>query len=136
MKRILVLSVAAAGLGLAAGASASPTSTLVIRHQVHGCHSWSLDGGAYKPTQAFRLARGGSLVIRNNDMMPHTLLKVSGPAFVVTGKVLMNHMGASVKLTFPKAGVYKLTTRAGEDYMAGMKTVGEDNVLRATITVS
>jgi hypothetical protein len=50
----------------------------------------------------------------------------------------MNHMSASVKVTFSKAGVYKLTTRAGEDYpsMKGMKTIGEDNVLRLTVKVS
>jgi hypothetical protein len=37
---------------------------------------------------------------------------------------------------FPAKGVYKLMTKAGEDYMEGMKTTGEDNVLRAIVTVS
>ena len=34
--------------------------------------------------------------------------------------------------------VYTLGTKAGEDYpsMAGMKTVGEDNVLRLVVTVT
>jgi len=27
-------------------------------------------------------------------------------------------------------------TKAGEDYMAGVKTIGEDNVLRLTVVVS
>jgi hypothetical protein len=36
-----------------------------------------------------------------------------------------------------KAGVYKFTTKAGEDYSwaSNMKTTGEDNVLRLTVTV-
>ena len=41
-----------------------------------------------------------------------------------------------MKVTFSKAGVYKLTTKPGEDYMKGMKTIGEDNVLRLTVKVS
>ena len=47
-------------------------------------------------------------------------------------------MGTTVKVTFTHAGVYRFTTKAGEDYpaMAGMKTVGEDNVLRLTVTVT
>ena len=48
---------------------------------------------------------------------------------------MMGRMGATVKVTFPAAGVYKLTTKAGEDYMQGMKTIGEDNVLKLTVTV-
>ena len=32
--------------------------------------------------------------------------------------------------SFTKAGVYRFTTKAGEDYTKGIKTVGEDNVLR------
>ena len=39
-------------------------------------------------------------------------------------------------MTFPAKRVYKLTTKAGEDYMEGTKTIGEDNVLRAIVTVS
>ena len=45
-------------------------------------------------------------------------------------------MGASLKITLIKPGVYHFTTKAGEDYMAGMKTIGEDNVLRLTVVVS
>jgi hypothetical protein len=49
---------------------------------------------------------------------------------------MLARMGASSKVTFSKAGVYKLTTRPGEDYMAGVKTTGDDNVLTLTVTVS
>ena len=47
-------------------------------------------------------------------------------------------MGASLKVTFTQPGVYHFTTKPGEDYpgMNGMKTIGEDNVLRLTVVVS
>ena len=49
---------------------------------------------------------------------------------------LMGRPGATLKVTFPKAGVYRLTTKFGEDYMPMGETVGEDNVLHAIVTVS
>jgi hypothetical protein len=49
---------------------------------------------------------------------------------------MMARMGASAKVTFTKPGVYKFTTKVGEDYMSGVKTTGEDNVLKLTVTVS
>ena len=136
---------------LAGGASAAGSgSTLLIRHQLHGCHSWSANGDAYKATQAIKLHRGASLSVTNNDVMPHKLIETSGPAVTFTrGKTgmgmglkgtftpaMLPRMGSSSKLTFTKPGVYKFTTKAGEDYMTGVKTVGEDNVLRVTVTVS
>jgi hypothetical protein len=47
-------------------------------------------------------------------------------------------MGAVVKITFSKDGVYRFTTKAGEDYpaMKGMETIGEDNVLKLKVVVS
>ena len=45
MKRILILATVV-GLASAAAASAHSTgATLVIRHQLHGCHSWSVKSG-------------------------------------------------------------------------------------------
>ncbi len=44
-------------------------------------------------------------------------------------------MNATTSVRFTRAGVYKFATKAGEDYMKGVKTVGEDNVLRLTVTV-
>ena len=154
MKGILLLTVLGTALvAFAVPALAAPVgATLVIRHQVRGCHSWSLNGGAWKATQHIRLARGGSLVVTNNDVMFHKLVKVSGPAVAfqllktgspMKGTVklpwapgLMGRPGATVKVTFPKAGVYRLTTKFGEDYMPMGATVGEDNVLHAIITVA
>ena len=48
----------------------------------------------------------------------------------------MNHAGATTHVKFAKAGVYTFTTRAGEDYMKGVKTIGEDNVLKLKVTVT
>lgn len=47
-------------------------------------------------------------------------------------------MGASLRVTLTRPGVYHFRTKAGEDYpmMAGIKTIGEDNVLRLTVVVS
>jgi len=153
MKRLLILTAAVGGLAFALTASAAPTNaTLTIRHQLRGCHSWSLNGGAFKPSQTVRLAKGGSIVVTDNDVMSHQLVKVSGPAvsFALVTKGMpmkaavkqpwapgmMGSMGASIKATFPAAGVYTLKTVAGEDYMAGMKTIGEDNVLHLRVVVS
>ena len=96
---------------------------------------WLAGGTA---TLSTSLARGGTITFMNMDVMPHKLLKTSGPAIHFFGKPNMNHMSASVKVTFSKAGVYKLTTKAGEDYpnMGSMKTIGEDNVLHLTVRVS
>ena len=136
---------------LASGASAAGSgSTLVIRHQLQGCHSWSANGDAYKPAQAIKLHRGASLSVTNNDVMPHKLIETSGPAVTFTrlkagmgmglkgtfAPAMLPRMGSSSKVTFTKPGVYKFTTKAGEDYMTGVKTVGEDNVLRLTVIVS
>jgi len=135
-----ILSIAAAALvgaaALVSSALAAPGATLTIRHQTRGCHSWSVNGGAFKATQRTTLARGGTITFMNMDVMPHKLVKTSGPAIHFAGKPNMNHMNASVKVTFSKAGTYKLTTKPGEDYMKGMKTIGEDNVLRLTVKVS
>ncbi len=138
---------------LAALAPAAPGSTqasLVIRHQVRGCHSWSLNGGAYGTSQTVVTRHGSSISITNNDVMPHKLVQTSGPAVAITRlkagtsmgmkgmmpPAMLARMGSSAKVTFSKAGVYKFTTKVGEDYTSGVKTSGEDNVLRLTVTVS
>jgi plastocyanin len=125
---------------IAAGtASAASTSgaSVVIRHQVRGCHSWSVNGGAFKASQSITLKRGSWLTVTNNDVMPHKLVLKSGPALRIAPANL-GHMGALVKVTFARPGVYHFVTKPGEDYaaMAGMKTIGEDNVLRLTVTVT
>jgi plastocyanin len=153
MKRTLFALTLVAFLGLAATvASARPTTTLLIRHQVRGCHAWSVNGGAFKVSQTVRLTRGSTLTVVNNDVMAHKLIKTAGPKVTMhtvpshlgdmshqfKGPGVMAHMGAAVHVTFSKAGVYRFTTKAGEDYMnmKGMETIGEDNVLTLKVVVS
>jgi hypothetical protein len=45
-------------------------------------------------------------------------------------------MSARAHVGFPAKGTYVFTTKAGEDYMQGIKTIGEDNVLKLTVIVS
>lgn len=155
MLAVLTVVVAVAGVASAvafASGSAGAHPALVIRHQLHGCHAWSLNGDAYKASQTVALRRGGSISITNDDVMPHKLVVTSGPAVTVTrlkagtamamgpkgpfSPAMLARMGSSAKVTFNKAGIYTLTTRPGEDYMSGVKTIGDDNVLKLTVTVS
>jgi plastocyanin len=117
--------------------AASPQATLTIRHQMHGCHAWSLNGGAYKASQSVALARGGTLKVIDNDVMAHRLVQLSGTKVTIRSAA-MKKMSASATVNFAKAGVYKFTTKPGEDYKwaAKMKTMGEDNVLRLVVRVS
>ena len=138
MKRLYAITAAVALVGVtAAVASAAPSSsTIVIRHQLRGCHAWSVNGGTYKAAQSTTIGRRGTITIVDNDVMSHKLVQLSGPAVRFIGKPAMSHVGASVRVVFPKAGVYRFTTKAGEDYMKGVKTIGEDNVLKLRVKVS
>jgi len=155
IKRTLPPLAAGIAAALVAGGCTAATTpshaSLVIRHQVRGCHSSAVNGGPFKVSQTIILRRGSWITVANNDVMPHKLVKTSGPAVRMWnlktpmnsmglrghfGPGMMAHMGATTKVTFSRAGLYRFTTKAGEDYMPGMKTVGEDNVLRLTIKVS
>jgi plastocyanin len=140
LKRASLILTLAATLVIASAASAAPTAghaSLLIRHQVQGCHAWSIDHGAFKASQSLKLHRGATLTLTNNDVMPHKLVLTSGPALTIAHPTL-NHMGASLKVTLTHPGTYRFTTKPGEDYptMGGMKTTGEDNVLKLTVVVS
>lgn len=139
-KRTSLLLLALAIAGVVAGTAISATTTprhasILIRHETHGCHSWSANGGAFKASQSITLRRGGSLTVTNSDVMPHRLVLTSGPALRITNAML-SHMGASLKVILSKSGVYHFTTKPGEDYMSGVKTTGEDNILKLTVVVS
>ena len=131
MKVFLVLVVAAA---FAAPASASSGVNLTIRHQKVGCHSWAIGNGAYKPVQSLTVKAGTALTFTDNDVMPHTLIQLSGSKVAMRG-AFMHKMGATAKLVLAKRGTYVFGTKADEDYMKGVTTVGEDNVLRLIVTV-
>jgi plastocyanin len=133
---VAALAACSAALVVSSASAQGAAATLTIRHQTNGCHSWSFNSGAYKAAQSITLSRGVTLAVRNNDVMPHTLVRTSGPAVQVRAPK-MSRMGAVAKVHFTKAGVYRFKTRAGEDYSwaSHMETKGEDNVLRLTVTV-
>lgn len=130
-------------------ATAGGGATLLIRHQYAHCHTWSLNGGAFKAAQRVTLARGATLTVIDDDVMPHRLVKLAGSAVTMrngtaTGMMggytsqtpgLMSHMGASTTVSFSKPGIYRFRTRAGEDYMPGIRTGGADSVLTLTVAV-
>jgi plastocyanin len=131
---VLVASLIAAS---AAAAATGGHASLLIRHQARGCHTWSVDGANFRATQTVKLRHGSLLVLTNNDVMPHTFVLTSGPKVRIAHPRL-GHMGASLTITLARPGTYHFTTKPGEDYpgMDGMKTIGEDNVLRLTVVVS
>lgn len=151
MKRLLFLT-ALAGLAFAVTASAATPPTLVIHHQQRGCHNWSLNGGPMSVIQSLRVAKGGSILVTNDDVMYHKLIKLSGPA--ATYKVtsygttikhavklpwapgMMGRPGATLRVTFPAKGTYVFKTAFGEDWMPMPETTGDDNTLRLVVTVS
>jgi hypothetical protein len=158
MKRLmplLLLSVVA--LVSAAVVSAAPKSaSLQINHFKQGCHNWSLNGGPYQVHQVARLARGATLLVTNDDLMVQDLVKTSGPAvhlqlvrqshmgkmhmtMPMNGKAspyAMSHMGAQLKVTFPSAGRYQFKLIDRGDYFDNIVTIGDDNMLTLTVTVS
>ena len=145
----------------APAALATPAATLTISHQLRGCHAWSLDGGRDRVAQTLHLRRGSTLAVVDYDVMPHRLLQLAGPSVRMrnlpassgmpmmgpgtsgmpmmgsqsAGPGMMNGMGAATRVAFARPGVYRFTTRPGEDYMAGVKTIGPDNRLRLTVVV-
>jgi hypothetical protein len=151
------LALGATGAVSAAGAAAPALQSLPvqIRHQTAGCHTWSANGSPFRAALSVKLARGGKLSITDNDVMPHQLVRLSGPrvaySLVNPGSMMggsmmgtlkapyasgmMPHPGAVLRVTFARAGVYTFRTAAGEDYMKGVKTTGEDNVLKLVVTV-
>ena len=137
IRRLLAALAACGAALLVSSASAHGTAaTLTIRHQQHGCHAWSFNGGAYKTTESITLSRGATLVVKNDDVMPHRLVRTSGPAAQLRTPS-MSRTGSVARVQFAKAGVYRFTTKPGEDYSwaSHMETKGEDNVLRLTVTV-
>ena len=138
LKRFSLLLPFAVAAILVSGAAAAPSApghaSILIRHQIQGCHAWSVDGGAFKARQSITLRRGGVVSVLNTDVMPHTLVLTSGPSLHIVN-ARMGHMAASLRLTLVHPGTYRFTTKAGEDYMSGVTTSGEDNVLRLTVVV-
>jgi plastocyanin len=140
MNRILTAlfatALVAGALATGAVGQGSSSATLTIRHATRGCHTWALAGGRSAATQRVTLAKGATLRVVNNDVMPHRFAQTRG-AHAQIVHAMMNHMGAKASVRFTQSGVYKFKTKAGEDYPGvHLKTVGEDSTLRLTVTVS
>lgn len=136
IQRAVIALVAGAALVVATAAPAATTARVTISHQTRGCHAWSINNGPIRPSLVVNLKAGATLKVVNNDVMPHKLIQTAGPKLRLI-RAGMNHMSASTSVKFAQRGVYRFTTRAGEDYksMAMMKTTGEDYVLRLTVRV-
>jgi hypothetical protein len=117
------------------GSDGAKAASLVIEHATAGCHNWSLNGAPMAPHQVARLQHGNGITITDNDVMPHTLVQLAGPTATMAS-VDMASAGAQSTVTFPTAGVYKFSTKAGEDYTSGVVTTGDDHVLTLTVYVS
>ena len=138
MKRsLIILAAGIAAIAVVAPAGATTNVSINIRHQTVGCHAWAIGSGPFAAFHSLTVARGTMLTFRNRDVMPHTLVQLAGPR-VVLHSPRMGHMGAITQLTLRTPGTYRFTTKPGEDYpgMTGMKTIGEDNVLRLKVVVS
>jgi plastocyanin len=135
IKRTVLLGVAAA-LVAASQASAGSSTTITISHQTKGCHMWQMGNANPKVNLSVTVKAGTALRFVNNDVMPHRLIQQAGPKLTLV-RPNMKRMSASMSVKLAHSGVYRFTTKAGEDYpwMKSMKTIGEDNVLHLTVHV-
>ncbi len=139
MKRMVVALIVLAGLVFGAslafaGAAAPKRATVTIRHQTHGCNTWSVNGGPYKASQVVRLARGGTLTVINNDTNSIRLVHKGGPGVQLI-RPNMNRPGARATVVFSKPGTHRFVGKAGEEFVTGVKTHGEEFTLRLTVVV-
>jgi len=133
-KRTLLV-LAAAALLIVPAASAA-TTTITISHQTKGCHMWQVGSANPKVSLSLTVTAGTALRFVNNDVMPHRLIQQAGPKLTLV-RPNMKRMSATTSVKLAHPGVYRFTTKAGEDYpwMKSMKTIGEDNVLHLTVHV-
>ena len=152
----VALTLAAVGVSatVTAGTGSMASAALVVRHQTRGCHAWSLNGGPYAAKQLVRLGRGGWMTVTNSDLMAQELVQTSGPVVRMklvqnshmggsvpmgmmgpAGPYTMAHMGAKLRVTFPKAGVYRFHLVDRGDFVE-VKTVGEDLTLTLKVVVT
>jgi plastocyanin len=131
-----LLALTAVAVAVAVPAGATAPVQIRIQHQMHGCHAWSVANGPFTAVQMLHARAGTSFKVTNNDVMPHTLVQLAGPR-VVLSHPRMGHVSATTALTLRTPGVYRFTTKAGEDYPGiHVMTMGKDNVLRLTVVVS
>src|SRR6266508_6613016 len=136
LRRATVGLAALVALVITSTAPAGGTATITISHQTRGCHMWQVGNGNPHPSLSTSVKAGTVLRFVNNDVMPHKLMQTAGPKLRLS-RANMNHMTASTSVRLMQRGVYRFTTKAGEDYpsMSMMKTTGEDYVMHLTVRV-
>ena len=130
-RRMKLLALAVASIAFAAP---SKTVQLSVVHTLRGCHIWhtTRDVG---PALAVKLPPGGRLHIRISCPMDFRMVQIRGRAVAFGGSTFFT--GTSRTIVFPKAGVYVFTgTNLQSSADRGLQTLGPDNVLRLTVTVT
>ena len=119
---------------LFAVAAPSKTIQLAIVHTVQGCHIWQT-AHAHGPATALTLKHGDKITLRVSCPMDFQLVQMKGPKLVLGDPTL--HTGTQRTIAFPKRGVYVLeATNLQSSADMGLQTLGPDNALRLTVTVS
>ena len=114
-------------------ASLATTTNLEIQHVRNGCHVWS-KGGLQASSLRMSLTRGARLQVLNRDVVPHQLVQVAGPNLALRGHMMI---GKTQLITFKQPGVYLLKDGVVEmGPNMNVKTIGPDNMLRLTVSVS
>jgi hypothetical protein len=114
-------------------AGSSVPTTLTIQHVLKGCHVFA-NGSRQAASMRLSLKPGARLRIVDQDIDPHGLVQLAGPRLNYEGHMMM---GQRQTITFTKPGVYRLRNKVVEmGKMATIKTIGPDNVLLLTVTVS
>lgn len=136
IRRLALGGAVLATLVLAPGAGAAPTATVTISHQTRGCHSWAFGSGPDRASLSVTVSAGTMLRFNNDDLMPHMLVQMAGPKLHLVHPN-MNKMASTASATLARKGVYRFTTKAGEDYPSAgsVHTTGEDHILRLTVRV-
>jgi plastocyanin len=121
----------------ASPASAAGVRTITITHVMRGCHAWDLGHGAMKPRMSLTVKRGTVIRFVNNDVMPHRLVRLSGPKVELRG-ANVNRMAASASARLVKPGSYRFKTVFGAffPWAASMAAkIKKMNALQLTVTV-
>jgi hypothetical protein len=119
---------------LVAVAAPSKTVQLVIVHTVSGCHIWQ-SAHAHGPTTALRLKKSDRITLHVTCPMDFQLVQVKGLRLALGDATL--HTGTQRTIVFSQRGVCVLrATNVQSPADMGVQTLGPDNSLRLTVTVS
>jgi hypothetical protein len=115
-------------------AAPSKTVQLAIVHTVSGCHIWQA-AHAHGPAAVLKLKHGDKITLRVSCPMDFMLMQVKGPRLALGDPTL--HTGTQRTIVFAKRGVYVLQAmNVQSSAEMGLQTLGADNALRLTVTVS